>query len=295
MTDQLDDLFRDLRAETLTTVRPPGVAAARRTLRRRRRNRAAGVVVCLAAAGVGGVGAHLLGPAPEPGTSDRADRAAAAVGAAPAARFSGQGAAGSAVVASGVLLSGHYVLALACVGSGAVTMTVRVGGAELARSAARCRDGRTSRTVFTMPDPLTATAELTADDDADGQAGYAYALTPIEGDRDERTTAAVASFSTGRGPVVSWLSSPSIGPMTTTTKLEAGRYYLRYTCVGAGRGEFTLRLPDPVRVPGQPCDQNLPPRTVGFDMARSGLLSVEVSPGAGTEGTSSWAVRVERR
>jgi hypothetical protein len=50
--DQLEELFADLRADTLPRVRPPGTQAARHTVRRRRTTRTvATAAVVLAAAG----------------------------------------------------------------------------------------------------------------------------------------------------------------------------------------------------------------------------------------------------
>lgn len=67
-TDQLKDLFDDLREGTVPTIRPPGAAAARRTLRRRRATTAAvsaAAAVVAIAGGVTVVAGHGE-PAPRP-------------------------------------------------------------------------------------------------------------------------------------------------------------------------------------------------------------------------------------
>ena len=66
MTDQLEDLFADLRSETLTEIRPPGVTAARQTVRRRRTTTsvAAGAAVLAIAGGVGWLSLTASRPSP---------------------------------------------------------------------------------------------------------------------------------------------------------------------------------------------------------------------------------------
>ncbi len=295
MTDQLDDLFRDLRAETLTTVRPPGTGAARRTLRRRRRNRAAGAAACLAVAGVGGVGAHLLGPVGEPEVGDRPDQAAAAVGPAVGARFSGHGAATSAVVASGLVLAGHYTIALSCLGPGRVTLTVRVGDAEMGSTSARCGDGRVSRAVFTLPDTLTATAELSADDGADGRAGYAYAMTMRDEDRERLARDATGTLPAGPlDPVVKEWSAPSDGLQAHDATLDAGGYRVFYTCAGTGHIELTIRTPDAESNLVMDCEPPLRADAEFVTMTGRETLSVRLAPDAEADRQSAYAVRLER-
>jgi hypothetical protein len=296
MTDQLDDLFRDLRADTLTTVRPPGATAARRTLRRRRTTRTVGAAACLAVAGVGGVGAHLLAPLTDPDVGTRPDQAAAAVGSAPAARFSGQGAAKSAVVASGVVLAGHYTLALSCVGRGRVTLTVRVGDAEMGQVSARCGSvGEAARSAFTLPRTLTATAELSPEDGAARRSGYAWAMTLADADRNRLTRDAAAAMPPERiGPVVAEWNGPSTGPDTITATLDAGRYYVLYNCVGAGRITVTVRTPEEIELTGHPCDQRLAARGGVFSTATAGAVSIDVAADPDALRQSAWALRVER-
>jgi hypothetical protein len=61
MTDQLEQLFRDLRTDTVPTIIPPGADAARATVRRRREVRAAAgsvLAVAVVAIGIGTVQGH---------------------------------------------------------------------------------------------------------------------------------------------------------------------------------------------------------------------------------------------
>ena len=108
MTDQLEYLFADLRADTMTQVRPPGATAARSTLRRRRTRRTVGAAAFLAVAGAGGVSATLplsFGAPADP--AELSERAAAVAGVDPGAPHTLSGVATSGVVATGMMVAGH--------------------------------------------------------------------------------------------------------------------------------------------------------------------------------------------
>lgn len=299
MTDQLDDLFRDLRAETLTTVRPPGTAAARRTLRRRRTTRTVGTAACLVAAGAGGLGAHLLGPS-APGrmptdVGDRPLRAAAAVGPVALARFSGQGAAQTGTIARGRVVAGLYTLRLSCVGRGEVTLSIQVNGAEFGNAAASCGDGAVATQSFTMPDPVTVTAELRTDDGADGRAGYAYTMVLADRDRAALSGAVAAAMPANRlGTVVEEWRGPVVKPTTRVTALAAGRYHLLYACAGIGRISVVFRKPDVRMTPETPCDGTGDPRSYTFEMAEAGRFELGIVPDADADRQSAYELRLER-
>ena len=130
MTDQLEYLFADLRADTMCEVRPPGAVAARRTLRRRRTNRTVGAAAFLVVAGAGGVTATMaLSPRSE--QVEPADRAAALAGVDPDAPDSVRGVARSGVVGTEVMVAGTYTLAVACVGRGWVSVTLRSANGQI--------------------------------------------------------------------------------------------------------------------------------------------------------------------
>lgn len=81
MPDQLEELFAELRTETVPRLRPPGAEAARRTVRRRRDRRTtvltSAVLVVVAGAAIGVGRAELSDPA-DPSAKDLARMAAQA-------------------------------------------------------------------------------------------------------------------------------------------------------------------------------------------------------------------------
>ena len=132
MTDRLEVLFEDLRADTVTKIRPPGVAAARHTVRRRRDRRSA-VAACAALVVAAGGVTYLhrtLG-------GDPADAPLAATRDAVGAPFLQDAKVALTTTVAGEvsvtrdadLRPGYYMLRTACAGEGWVTVTVI--GAEL--------------------------------------------------------------------------------------------------------------------------------------------------------------------
>jgi hypothetical protein len=172
VTDQLEDLFADLRADTRCEVRPPGAVAARRTLRRRRTNRTVGAAAFLVVAGAGGVTATMaLTPREEP-----ADRAAALAGVDPDAPNSVLGVARSGVAGTEVMVAGTYTLAVACVGRGWVSVTLRNAKGYVSEARTHCSEGQQLNVLvkFDVTSDGPVTTEVRADDQAAGRAGLAY-------------------------------------------------------------------------------------------------------------------------
>ena len=175
MTDQIEYLFADLRADSICEVRPPGAVAARRTLRRRRTNRTVGAAAFLVVAGAGGVTATMA-LSPRGDQVEPADRAAALAGIDPEAPNSILGVARSGVVGADVMVAGTYTLAVACVGRGWVSVTLRSATRQLTEARTVCSQGQHLNVIvrFTVPGDGPVTTELRADDQAIGQAGFAY-------------------------------------------------------------------------------------------------------------------------
>jgi hypothetical protein len=173
VTDQLEYLFADLRADTKCKVRPPGASAARRTLRRRRTNRTVGAAAFLVVAGTGGVSATLA-LSPQGEQVEPADRAAALAGVEPGAPHSLRGVARSGVVGTDLMVAGSYTLAVACVGRGRLEVTLRGVTGQIGVVRTRCSDGRVDVLSFDVPSNGPVTTELRADDEASGRAGFAY-------------------------------------------------------------------------------------------------------------------------
>lgn len=175
MTDQLEYLFADLRADTMCEVRPPGTAAARRTLRRRRTNRTVGAAAFLVVAGAGGVGATMA-ISPRSEQVEPADRAAALAGIDSDAGKSVRGVARSGVAGTEVMVAGTYTLAVACVGRGWVSVTLRGAQGQISEARTRCSQGQQLNVAveFDLPSEEPVTTEVRADDEAAGRAALAY-------------------------------------------------------------------------------------------------------------------------
>jgi hypothetical protein len=177
VTDQIEYLFADLRADSMCEVRPPGAVAARRTLRRRRTNRTVGAAAFLVVAGAGGVTATMaLSPRAE--QVEAADRAAALAGVDPDAPHTLRGVARSEVIGTEVLVAGTYTLAVACVGRGWVSVTLRSPKGQISEARTHCSEGQQLSVVvkFDVTSGGPVTTEVRADDEASGRAGYAYQL-----------------------------------------------------------------------------------------------------------------------
>ena len=254
MTDQLEDLFADLRADTLTRIRPPGAEAVRHTLHRRRTTKSLGAAAFVAVV-AGGIGSHLLGPlpstetgAPDPATlAKRQSRAAGAAGIDPDGQTrparSAQGVAAAGIVATELLVAGTYTLRLACVGPGRLTALLRVQpapgvAADLVESSTqRCDAGAAATTTFTLTADATIETELRPDDHAAGRSGYALRL--IIADADLRRLAGEA-MKRLPVPAESHFASSESWPVQDRDQglenqtLTPGRYRMHFTCVGAG-------------------------------------------------------------
>lgn len=177
MTDQLEYLFADLRADSRCEVRPPGAVAARQTLRRRRTNRTVGAAAFLVVAGTGGVTATMaLSPRGE--QVEAADRAAALAGVDPDAPHTMLGVARSGVVGTEMMVAGTYSLAVACVGRGWLNVTLRNANGQISEARTHCSQGQHLNVVvvFNVTSNGPVTTELRADDEASGRAGFAYQL-----------------------------------------------------------------------------------------------------------------------
>ena len=243
MTDQLEHLFADLRADTMTQVRPPGSLAARSTLRRRRTRRAVGAAAFLAVAGAGGVSANLpfsFGPQNDP--AELAEHAATVVGADPGAAHAFSGVATTGVVATGMMVAGHYTLTLACSGRGWLTVTLRTGTQPVGGGRIECGSGDVRlETEFELVNNLPVTTELHADDDAWGQAGYAYQAALSQADKNRLADQATERLATGAQGFQ--FSSFLSGPFDQSVSQPlAGRYRIAFTCVGVGQAAVRIQI-----------------------------------------------------
>ncbi|MEV4279403.1 hypothetical protein [Actinoplanes xinjiangensis] len=272
-TDQLRDLFEELREETVPTIQPPGAGTARRTLRRRR---AAGAAVSAAAAVVaiaGGVtvvtgGGH---PAPRPTTA----APAASTGPEHAALHTITAATnGPAVTVASPVTAGYewtdkiYAPVLritaTCAGTGEITLSI-TGGTPMDHNRFDPSDMQITLPCTASPRPLREelmtgsdnrlTVRLVAEKGAAGRSGFAFSLTGT-GDQelapdDERLDIATLMGSAGRLPdgrtVRSGGGAPSFEPGHEFGGYgwhaefpDSERYDLALACRGAGT--FTVEL-----------------------------------------------------
>lgn len=301
MTDQLDDLFADLRADTMTQILPPGAVAARHTLRRRRTRRTVGAAAFLVVAGAGGIGAMLPARGETSEAAELADRAAAVVGADPETSHFGSGVALTGVVATSVMVAGHYTLTLTCVGRGRLGVSLRTGDKPITTVGTDCGSGaEPARDVqFTLVDNLPVTTEVHATGGADGQAGYAYRAVLAESDKDRLYDDARERLA--MSPAENdWAGGFLSGPLDVReVRLEPGRYRILLACAGTGQVSFTLTGRTDGRfvtssTTGAVCG---PPPTTGtqdFEVEAGGTVEATLDPDDAARGQAAVAVRLER-
>jgi hypothetical protein len=182
VTDQLEHLFADLRADTMTQVRAPGVAAARHTVHRRRRTGAS--VAAGAALAIAGAVAWTTIPGDDRTTPvagrQLADTAQAAVrdsaGSYPTGESSGP--LTGTVTTRTQVNAGTYLLFVACAGAAMGDLAVLVRGpGRLVTAAAPCEAAPVpERLRFVMESAGIVTIELRGGPAGIGRAGYAYKM-----------------------------------------------------------------------------------------------------------------------
>lgn len=301
MTDQLDDLFADLRADTTTRVRPPGAVAARHTLRRRRTRRTVGAAAFLVVAGAGGIGAMLPARGETVEAAELADRAAAVVGAGPETSHFGGGVAMTGVVATSVMVAGHYTLTLTCVGRGRLGVSLRSGDKPITTVGTDCGSGaEPARDVrFTLVENLPVTTEVHATGGADGQAGYAYRAVLAESDRDRLHDTARERLAMSPAED-DWAGGFLSGPLDVReVQLEPGSYRILVACAGTGLLTFTLTGRTDGRFVSSSSTEAVcgPAPTTGtqtFEVPAGGSVEATLEPDDTARGQAAAAVRLER-
>ncbi|MEU8238009.1 hypothetical protein AB0C07_07190 [Actinoplanes missouriensis] len=306
MPDRIEELFADLRAETLPTVMPPGTGPLRRAARRRRTAlSAAAAVAVLAVSGLVAVirpgDTATPAAAPEisaaPVTED-SDDVAAALGIDPGSPDPGALAvfdAGDGLIGTTRdLLGGRYDMKMVCFGAG--TIDVTVGSTE---ATVGCDTGQT--TVLTVPFTVAkpeATVPITIRPHVAGrrQAFFGYLPVLSVADRtpylqaaeamlpefDQHSIAAENFFLDHHNKSEDWSTA-------------AGRYRIRAACAGHGSATLTVaRTNDgvttgPKSVP-VPCGTA---KSLVYDLT-SGGLSIELAPDTEALGRSAGAILVEK-
>ncbi|MBB2945309.1 hypothetical protein FB565_005042 [Actinoplanes lutulentus] len=204
MTDRFEELFADLRAETLPTVRPPGAATLRRAARRRQAalSSISAVVAVLMIAGLigivvrpGGGQSSFNQEAPEPEHYSQAvlaEKVAGFLNAGEEAMRSGKTFTyiGPEMVTSRhELLGGTYEMPVTCFGSGDVAVAVHttaVGKSPISTTYDHpCVTQKlTTETLLTVPQPSgMVSVEVTGVGVEPGEAAFGYLLQLSQDDR----------------------------------------------------------------------------------------------------------------
>jgi hypothetical protein len=296
MTDQIERLFDDLRADTMPRIVPPGTAAARSTVRRRRIQRTAMAGAGLAVAAVAGFGVPLAFRQPTPpaalsqGALDAlAKSAATQIGLHDGDRYGGTATAPSGRVVTMKRVPGTYEVVVAC-GGEAGTVRVTVSGAEWPL---RCG---------TKPAPVHITVAVTAanpeitldaapDTTARGRYGLAYSIQLSEDDRKQLMYDAEAVVGSGDqfGSSGGFLTS-DLNVQDSTIK--AGKYVFTYACTGGGWIKIEIGNEDMIRAIKtyqRDCDG----KAAGFDVTlpagtKAAFVMVTPSPDAENQAAVAW-------
>ncbi|BCY05496.1 hypothetical protein [Actinoplanes sp. L3-i22] len=309
MTDQLEQLFADLRNDTMPRILPPGTEAARNTVRRRRRRTAAittaGLVVVVAAGiGLGGqpMTRHTAtAPALPPAAREALARSAAHL----IGLDQDDPPIGGTAIEAGrqtrSLVAGDYEVRATCVGdAGYVAMVVAGTPFTLFCNGAP--------PILTVPVTVAASDQpidviFTPDPEAEGRSGVAYSLALTEAARERMQVAAHDAVGSGSVSVLSgFLTKGSTG--TDDQSMTAGKYRITVACVGTGAVRVDVGR-------GRPDDPGVPVPVATFtqkcaDVPAVGHLDVtmpkgtkvtiiDVSPTAAAIGQAAAAVRVDRR
>ncbi|BEL10073.1 hypothetical protein Q0Z83_082640 [Actinoplanes sichuanensis] len=202
-TDQLKDLFDELREETVPTIRPPGAAAARRTLRRRRATTAAVSAAAAVVAIAGGITVVAGHREPAPRLTPAPPAASASTGPERTApQLTGPERTALNAIADGrpmVTVTSPVVagyqwakkiyppvveFTAACAGTGEITLTV-TGGSPLDHNRFKTHDMPIKVLCTSSPEPVRAelmtpigvglTVRLT-DAKGAGRSGFAFSL-----------------------------------------------------------------------------------------------------------------------
>lgn len=305
MTDQLEDLFAELRTETITRVRPPGPAVARRTVRRRRTTLvAAGCVVAAVAVGAGVQTIGGTTPRPPAGAdpallAERQSRAVAKTAVEPPTFDNtvlvAQGVVREGTVVTRTLVPGTYLVQMACSGPGRATATATVPGSTVDVTTVCELDGENTQPVH-MPLGGDLSVRIRPSDGAAGQAAFAIRVMMLADDLTGLINTAGKKLPAG-GATVLTVRSFLPAPLAKETRgLAAGSYLLVVTCSGAGKVEVS------VDVGGQPAGSGIAgcigggrPAQVPFTIRAGSVLTMTFAPDADAVGQAAVSARARPR
>jgi hypothetical protein len=258
MPDQLEELFAELRSDTINRIQPPGVEAAHRTVRRRRVTSAVAVVAAVAviAGGATTVGSHVLTGRTPTATNSTAPSPVLLV----ERKLAGRGAAGKADRTKVAMLpdtgkstftgvaAGDYALYLACAHDGLLTADVRIGTKSVAGGSVECSDDPLLTELrFTVPRKDTTVTVAVS-----GQDNVVYGLKlvapdPVGADPSHESPppSEESTFNAQQSAQLLTASGTagSAGPLEVTTEatqpfalgtFRPGSWDINYACYGPG-------------------------------------------------------------
>ena len=315
MTDQIERLFADLRAETIPSVRPPGIEPLRRAARRRRAVVAsAAAVVVLAVAGLATI-VNSAGPKSVPAavpapsgpvysTTFFQETLAEILGGDDRQREFGRiydTLSGEPIVSRRELLGGTYQMLVTCYGSGSVGLTLSTAAPWSSVTTLPCETTQVPVPIaLTVPgDNGTVGLEITPHGAGAGQAAFGYRLKLSDADRaryQDTAQSLLPEFDLSRRQ--SFFMEDGDGSDDRT--LEPGRYRIWAACVGFGGAVLTV---------GEASDEGTPtnvesqavrctesggePVKIVYDLTTKGL-STQLTPDEEAAGRAAGAILVER-
>jgi hypothetical protein len=280
VTDQLETLFREVRADTMREIRPPGIRAARRTVAVRRRRRLILITAVAVLAVVGGAAglvprSHREQAVSGPLPVDRLDRLAALAHQRVAAADPGtpaidvQAPVRVTFARDSSPYAGGLSLSLACAGAGSITLVVQsTAGSEgnyakqeLTRVVAPCAaDPVPVSATFSAGQARNLNFSLVDSEGAAYQAGFAFRVTSDTGEPmapdDSRLDATEAlDPSHGTNGVIGLAGEGRQSYLDEEADLN-GDYTVGVACAGAGTLRFEMWTPNGGRLLGKvdvPC------------------------------------------
>ncbi|WP_328464887.1 hypothetical protein OHA21_42045 [Actinoplanes sp. NBC_00393] len=323
MTDQIEELFADLRAETLPTVRPPGTEPLRKAVRRRRAVLSgATAIAVLAVAGLVAVIRPAESPMPAVTPASEAPTYSSEqlkLRVAQALDISEPDAPGLGEIItdtgsgpkqfSGAVLGGTYDVRMVCYGTGSMEVSVISGnvGSEPAAVVTPVPCENTRETVLTVPVVLarassTLMVQVVPDVAGPGRAAFGWQAELAQSDKSYWQQQAGKAFgddtSASIGSGSEFLSDGGTG--YEQPDIEPGRYRVRAVCIGFGTVELSVGpaagggFPEYADEVAVSCSPDAPSAGSVTYTASSKGLYYDVTPDAGARHRSAVATVLER-
>jgi hypothetical protein len=310
MTDRFEKLFAELRADTVREIRPPGPHQVRRTVRRRQGiGASAGAVLAVGAiaSGIALTGGHSPNAAPVSGPSEPPPSGLPFVDPIPspgpeASRMDAAYAAldpklpdvmGTQGVVSGnyendavELPADDYELFVSCFGPGTADLVLKAGNRgdnKVLAGRVTCSEPAVpARFAFTQPVQSRMRLFLSADEQADGKAGFAFKFIRKA---DLPTPPAAASTANAKvaAQALAGAGVPDAKKVTTEANKtldvprRAGDYLASFACAGPGTVSFIIRSA-PVLRDGTVATVNSTTHTaVSYECTAAGKVTKDVA------------------